>query len=120
MDAILKYGNDTAFWNRLSAIGHPKHPKNEFGDYRHILRQTVGMFFGGTLEDINGDKWVRVRMSAKDADKIPPVNNPAFAIVWRSDEFENNGPLSEPMAEVNMYDIDGNVTGTRMQRVGTF
>lgn len=120
IDVILKYGNETAFRNRLEAIGHPQHPADEFGNLRHILRRTVGIFFGGTLEDIAGAKWVRVRMSTKDADKLPSANNPAFTIVWRSDEFIGDELLPEPMAEVNTCDIDGNVTGTRLQGVGAF
>jgi len=118
MEAILKYGNETAFFNRLNAIGHPKHDNAED---RHKLRSTVGMFFGDTLTDIYSDKWVRVRMSVKDADKLPPANNPAFALMWRSDEFENDDLLPEPLAEVdNSPDLDDNVTGTRLQRVGGF
>jgi hypothetical protein len=120
IDVILKYGQETAFWNRLAAIGHPKHPVDEFGNLRHKLRRTVGIFFGGTLEDINGDKWVRARMFAEDADKLPPTNNPAFAIMWRSDEFENDELLPEPEAEVETFAIDGNTNGTRVQSVGGF
>lgn len=116
-DVIFKYSNETAFQNRLNAIGHGAHDDAE---KRHKLRRQVGLFLGHPTTDINGDAFQRARMSAEDADKFPPANNPAFAIVWRSDEFENDELLPEPQVEVEALDVDGNPDGTRMQGVGAF
>ena len=78
-------------------------------------------FMGGEGTDINGVMYRRLRLLPEDINKFSANDhNPAFAIVWRSDDLVDGELKPEPTYTVNTYDIDGNVTGQREQGVGTF
>ena len=120
IEVIFRYGNSTAFKNRLNALALSfRDGDDENGDpYR--TEAFLGSVSTPHLEDVNGDKYFTARLVADDADKIPDNDqNPAFAIIWRSDEVDEDGNLEPwPEAEGQSYDIDGNPDGTRFQGVG--
>ena len=117
-DVIFRYGNETAFWNRLASLGMAER-KAEDGSRLKLIDRGF-LIMTPVLEDIHGNKYQRARMDASDADKFPDDNNPAFAIVWRSDETTEENENPEPMVEVTEYDENGDEVGTRMQAVGGF
>lgn len=118
MDVIIRCNKVVECSDCLAGCDYPQHTN---AADRHKQRRTVGMFFGGKIVDVIGNKFVRIRMSAADADNIHAENHPTMDLMWRSDVFDDNEVvLPEPMAEINTYDLDNNITGTRMQRVGTF
>lgn len=113
IDVILRYENEIAFWNRMAAINHPMRVNEDNSPVK--VENHAFEVMTPTIEDINGDKFLRARMIPSDADKLPPNNNPAFTILWRSDIN-----LPEPEIEITDYDEYDNVSGTRMQAVGGF
>ena len=122
VDVVCKYGNDLAFYNRLRALQLEVHEAEEGETLKAEGR--IERVNTPTLTDINGDMYLTFRCTQKQADKIPSQgNNPAFTMIWRSDELdetdpENPVPYPWPEAEVNAYDENGVVSGTRMQGVG--
>ena len=124
-DVVFKYSNETAFFNRLVALGLSVNAgTNPETGAEYRAEELLGLCSTPVLEDISGDKYMTARMSSEDADKLPNNNqNPAFAIIWRSSEFDYNDPdfpipFPWPEAEVEVYDIDGNYAGTMMEAIG--
>ena len=112
--AIMKYGNETAFWLRMKSLGLV----NEDAEGNRNPRQedAAGRCLTPPATCSDGDKVLRILLEAKDADKLPPASNPAFAVVWRSDEVieDNDGNqivAPEPEFLFNNYSEDGDVTG---------
>ena len=124
VDVVCKYGNDLAFYNRLRALKLEVHEAEEGETLK--TEGKIERVNTPTLTDINGDMYLTFRCTQKQADKIPSQgNNPAFTMIWRSDEYmlepteEEAGVLWPwPDVEVNTYDLDGNVNGTTFQEVG--
>lgn len=116
---VCKYNNETAFLNRLKALGLIiRDPTGEFGNV--VVENIIEAVNTPPLEDISGDFLVTFRCSVAQANKLPPDNNPAFSIVWRSDVFQEDESLFDwPLATVQTYDIDGNPNDTNLQGVGT-
>ena len=116
IDIVCKYGNEEAFFNRLMSLGLSINEEPRRTEDRIERVNTP------TLTDVNGDNYLTFRCTAEKADKLPSQgNNPAFTLLWRSDEYldEESGTLHPwPMVEVQTYDMDGNPDGTRMQGVG--
>ena len=122
VDVIARYAQKKAFENKLDALGHVKH---ENWEDRKESRQRPG-FMGGEGTDINGVMYRRLRLLPEDINKFSNnAHNPAFAIVWRSIEFDDDGNLlplePETTYTVNITDPETNeITGTREQPVGGF
>jgi hypothetical protein len=112
VDVIFKYSNDTAFWNRLASLGYAER-KDEDGQRLKVENRQFDPMTPVMEDVISGFKYQRARMPVDDADKLPPDSNPAFSIVWRSDQ----GGV-EPLVTVYTYDTDGSITGTKQQGVG--
>ena len=120
---IMQYQNSTAFWNRMNALGL----SNKDAEDNLVKRQEdrAGRCLTPPLVCSDGSMVVRVLMTPEDAAKMPPENNPSFALVWDSsdlEEVEIDGELvmqvkEEPLFGVDTYDEDGNVLGTRMASV---
>lgn len=160
VDVILKFSNEIAMANRLIALGvyeklepleGERRPEARWSDTNTPIETDV----------VSGDQYMTIRLLPDDADKLPNNDhNPAFAIVWRSDDFTYSGDVDvvtyihhEPVWDnsdpenpvlisggyrekvitptymenvnhpvptytVNIYDEDGNATGTRQQRIG--
>ncbi len=119
-DVVFKYGNETAFHNRLVAIGLSVRTGQDENGHDYRAEELLGLCSTPVLTDTSGDMYLTGRMSSGDADKIPNNDhNPSFAIIWRSTEVCDYGEgdvlCDWPEAEVTNYDIDGNPDGTRMQ-----
>lgn len=120
---VFKYGNETAFHNRLASLALAYKAGNDEDGNPYRTEQFLGLVSTPHLENINGDKYFTARLAEEDADKIPNNNhNPAFAIIWRDTETCDYGSgevLCEwPEVIVINYDEFGNPDGYRSQGVG--
>ena len=121
----MRYGNETAFTNRLSALGLVVRERGK-GEDQVIQEKWIETVNTPVLVDIDDFEYVCIRMTASQADKLPSQgNNPAFTLIWRSDEYmiepteEEAGVLYPwPDAEVFTYDELGEVSGTTFQSIG--
>ncbi len=112
-DFIIKITDKVAILSWLASKGIDVN-RDENGVILTKTEKVIGSVCTPKLKDINSDKYIRIRFKENIAAKIP--DKPLY-IMWRSD-VENPG--DEPMYEVQTFDMDGNLNGTRMQRVGTF
>ena len=117
---IMQYSNETAFWNRMDALGLSN--KDEEGNLAKRQEDRAGRCLTPPLVCSDGSMVLRILMTPEDAAKMPPENNPAFALVWDSSDLEevvvDGEPViqvkEEPLFGVDTYDEDGNVSGSRM------
>ena len=122
MVIVCRWTNDTAFVNRLKSIGLVVRDAVDEDGNKRSAEQWIEDCTTPVLVDTQGRKYLSVMMSAKQADKMPPENNPAFAIIWREDELVEvegeDGPYTAqkpwPTVDVSVesQDVDGNVLGT--------
>ena len=117
IDQIHKYKTPTAYWSRLAAIGHEQRDKTKHKDPERLGFRLMTP----ALLDKDGNYWQRVRMNDDDHAIFPTTaNSPNFSIEWDASHTTEENENLEPVAIVNTFDIDGNVTGTRQQAIGTF
>ena len=111
---VCRYSNETAFFNRLRALGfnvNTDDPKFTGRDEDRIEDVTTP-----TLVDVDNFEYLTFECTESQADKLPNNDqNPAFTAIWRSDEDDIS---TWPMVTVTNYDIDRNPDGTRQQGVG--
>jgi hypothetical protein len=122
MIVVLRWTQDTAFINRLKSLGLIVRDAVDTEGRKRSAEQWIEDCTTPVLVDTQGRKHVSVQMSAKQAYKMPPDNNPAFSIIWREDELVEvqgeDGPYMTqkpwPMVDVSVesQDVDGNVLGT--------
>lgn len=120
IDCVLKTGNLTSCNARLKQLGivvretgDETNPWNGRTEDRYEIVNTP------ILTDVSDDMYFCIRMTDEQAAKIPKNDTPNFATIWRSDEFDEEGNLLPwPEVEVQAYDIDGNLSGTRFQGAG--
>ena len=104
VDIVVETSNRTGAFNRLHSLG---------------LEKGNGIrLFAPTLESVDNLFYFTFRVWADRVHVIPGNNNPVFTILWRSDEFDEEGYLF-PWPEVEVNVDDGiNTPYTRMQGVG--
>jgi hypothetical protein len=124
IDIVITTGNMTSCNARLKQLGIVvRDPEDEEGNKRKI-EDTYEIVNTPILEDVTGDFFFTIRLSAEQYELIPPSGNtPNFDIIWDSTEYDETDPENPvlfpwPEAEVQAYDIDGLPDGTRMQGVG--
>lgn len=115
---VLRYTNKIAFDNRMKAIELSERNFDE-GKYCGLQRWGQGGNSSPSKSvDINGDftgeEFIAIRFPEDAIDKMPPDNNPAFALVY--DPRDEDAVW--PTYAVNTTDADGNITGVRQQGVG--
>lgn len=123
---VCQYSNETAFFNRLKALGLIVRNKIDEEGYTRKPEQRIEKCNTplDILVDTNGDHFVTLKCLPEQADKLPPDNNPAFSLRWRSDDYEEDAEGNRslkpfPEAEIDVLDDNGVPTGaTRMQLVG--
>lgn len=123
IDICVRFSNQIAFVNRLKSLGLVVRDEINEEGMKRSAEQWIESCTTPILESVTGDKYLTFRCDPGQADKLPPSNNPAFAILWRSDVYVDDGEgnmAQEPWPEVEVqaYDIDGNPEGTQMQGVG--
>jgi hypothetical protein len=120
IDVVFKYSNETAFHNRLVALGLSVRTGQDENGHDYRVEELMGLCSTPVLEDTSGDKYLCSRMTQEDADKFPGNDhNPAFTIIWRSDDLDEDGNKADwPEVTITAYDIDGNPSGTTTQGVG--
>ena len=115
---VLRYTNETAFLNRMASIGLAERVFEEDEGSPLMRWGQGGNASPSKSVDINGDltgeEFIAIRFSESDADKMPPDNNPAFALVYDPRDPESVWPTFT----VNTFDVDGNIAGVRQQGVG--
>lgn len=126
LDVVFRFSDLETFVSKLAELGvDTKPPVSEDGTtYR--IEERVGTCMTPTLATALGALACCVRLTEEQAALIPDVTAPEFLCDWRSDETEEveidgqivEQPLPWPEYEVNAYDAEGTVTGTRMQGVG--
>jgi hypothetical protein len=110
---VLRYTNETAFLNRMASIGLAERvfeegrgsPLMRFGEVNTSVK----------ADEDTGENYLTILLNKSDADKFPPSNNPAFALIWRSDECELGGPDHFPWPTYSVEDRDEGGVG-----LGTF
>lgn len=114
---VLRYTNEIAFLNRMASIGMAERVFDE-GEGSPLMRFTDWeVNASGNTDQDNGSQFIAGLMAADIADKFPPDNNPAFALVWRSDELDcDENQMPWPTYSVEDRDEDGNGLGTYHQR----
>ena len=112
--AIMKYSNETAFWLRMRSLGLVN--EDDEGNRNPRQEDAAGRCLTPPAVCSDGDKVLRILLEAKDADKLPPAANPAFSVVWRSDDLIEDVEgaqivAPEPEFLFNTYNEGGDVTG---------
>lgn len=83
---VLRYGSgkEPVFKSRMAAFGIPEHPEPDEG-----VRSALGIYGKVNahvdVDQDNGDSFLCINFSTEDAGKLPPDDNPVFALIWRSD-----------------------------------
>ena len=113
---IMKYTIEVAFWNRMDALGLSH--KDEDGKLVKRQEDRAGRCITPPMICSDGSKVLRMLMTPEDADKMPTSANAAFSIAWDSSDLVDDGEgnmvvKDEPTFEVDIFDEDGQVSGTR-------
>lgn len=91
VDIAIETANITAAVNRLHSLGLSK------GDGIRV--------YSDNLEGVNGLFYFTFRVFEDRVHVIPGNNNPTFTIVWRGDEFDEEGKLFPwPMVDCERFD----------------
>ena len=113
---IMKYTIEVAFWNRMDALGLSH--KDEDGKLVKRKEDRAGRCITPPMICSDGAKVLRMLMTPEDAAKMPTGANPAFSLAWDSSDLVDDGEgnmvvKDEPTFEVDIFDEDGQVNGTR-------
>lgn len=126
IDAVFRFADLETFVSKMADLGVDTRPAVDEEGNTYRIEERVGTCMTPPLTAANGNLACCVRLTKEQAALIPDVTAPDFLCDWRNDETEEveiEGELVEqllpwPEYEVNDYDKDGNVTGTRMQGCG--
>ncbi len=116
IQTIVSFTDNQAAIDALTALGLA--PATD--DNQNLLPPLVrwinlGVDVTPEQTDKNGVNYQRLMVESALVDRVQAANLSALKVIWRGDSGK-----PEPTIEVNQYDIDGNVTGTREIPVGRF
>lgn len=129
--AVFRFLNFETFVTNLAALGVPTHPDVDEDGNNVPIEYRIAQCTTPPLHDIRGNLVCCVLLTEEQAALIPDVTDPDFLCDWRSDEvmdveevaedgsiFVHEQPLPWPTYEIPTYDVEGQLSGTRMQGCG--
>lgn len=120
INCVFRFSDLETFVAKMAEIGVDTRPAVDENDNAVAIEQRVGKTMTCLLDHlVTGAFAASCHITAEQAALIPDVTSPEFLCDWRSDETDEEGNLLPwPEYEINVYDDEGNITGTRMQGVG--